>query len=81
MNSTDEPVALLGAIPTLVTAVLGLLLAFGIDLTDEQVGAILGVVAALIVAVTAIQRSKVWPDAKVQQILDADSVIASAERR
>ena len=80
MNSTEEPVALLGAIPVVVTAVLGLLLAFGVDLTDEQVGAILGVISALIVAVTAIQRNKVWPDAKVQEIMDADSVIASAER-
>lgn len=56
-----EPVATLGAIPILVTAVLALLIAFGVDLSEAQVAAIFGVISALIAVVTAVQRNKVTP--------------------
>ena len=81
MNRTEEPVVFLGAIPGVFTAALAVLLAFGVDITEEQVATLLGLVAALIAAVTAIQRNRVWPDAKVQEIMDADSIIADAELR
>lgn len=55
MNPFDrEPALVLG----LVQAVLALILAFGVDLSTEQVGAILAVTAAVLGYVT---RSKVTP--------------------
>ena len=50
----NEPAVVAG----FVQAVLGLLLAFGVDLTQEQVGAILAVTAALLAFVV---RSRVAP--------------------
>lgn len=59
-----EPSALIGAISTAVAAVLALLVAFGIDLTDTQQTAILTVIAGVgpIVAALLI-RSKVYSPA------------------
>lgn len=45
-------------VSSLVFAVLGLLLAFGVDLSEKQVAAIMGVVGAVLAIVT---RSKVTP--------------------
>lgn len=50
-----EPAAILGAIQT----VLALVVAFGINLSGEQVGAILAVVAAVFAAIT---RDRVTPE-------------------
>ena len=50
----SEPALVMG----LVQTVLALLLAFGLDLTDNQLGAILAVTAALLALVT---RAKVVP--------------------
>jgi len=57
-----EPAISIGAISAAVAAVLTLLVAFGIDVTEEQQTAILGVVAAVgpIVAGLLIRR-KVTP--------------------
>lgn len=49
-----EPALILG----LVQSVLALVLAFGVELSEEQVGAILAVTAALLAVVT---RSRVTP--------------------
>ena len=49
-----EPAVLMG----LVTAVLALVVSFGLDLSPEQVGTIVAVAAALLSVVT---RSKVTP--------------------
>ena len=49
-----EPALILGV----VQAILGLLLAFGVDLTSEQIGMILAVTAAVLALVT---RTKVTP--------------------
>lgn len=78
---TNEPVAALGAIPILVTAVLSLLVAFGVSLNDAQTAALLGVTSAVIAVVTALQRNRVYPAAKVEDMLDAEVVIAQAEPR
>lgn len=72
-----EPVALLGALSTIVPAVLALVVAFGIDLSDEQAAAILGVVAAITAAVTGVQRASVYPAAKVDEIIDAEAVLGA----
>lgn len=57
-----EPALTVGAITAAVSAILALLVAFGLDLSDDQTAAILGVVAVLAPLVaTAITRGKVTP--------------------
>jgi hypothetical protein len=53
----NEPVLVTG----FVQAVLGLLLAFGLDLTNEQVGAVLALTAAVLAFVA---RKRVTPTAR-----------------
>lgn len=76
-----EPVALLGAVSTVIPALLALLVAFGVDLTEAQTAAILGVLAAITAALTGVQRNSVYPAQKVDEVLDADSIIVRAEGR
>jgi spore maturation protein SpmB len=80
-RTASEPVAALGAIPILVTAVLSLAVAFGVSLDDAQTAAVLGVTSAVIAVVTAMQRNKVYPAGKVEGIMDAESVISEAANR
>lgn len=54
---TREPALIAG----LIQAVLGLLLAFGVDLSQEQVGSILAVTSA---ALAVVVRSRVTPTGK-----------------
>ena len=66
-----EPVAIIGALTAAVAAVLGLLVAFGLPITEEQQSAILaaiGPVAALIVGAAFLIRSKVYAPATVEKI-------------
>lgn len=56
----NEPALALG----LVQTVLGLVLAFGLDLSNEQVGAIMAVTAAVLALVT---RSQVTPTASADR--------------
>lgn len=59
---TREPLITTGTITAAVVALIALLVAFGLDLTDDQVSAILGVIAVaapIVVALAA--RSKVTP--------------------
>lgn len=46
-NMQTEPAAIIGAIGTAVASVLTVLVAFGLDITEEQQTAILGVVASV----------------------------------
>lgn len=46
-NMQTEPAAIIGAISTAVASILALLVAFGLDITQEQQVAILAVVAAV----------------------------------
>jgi uncharacterized protein (DUF697 family) len=62
---SNEPVAIGAAIIALATAVLGLLSVFGVDITQEQTGAILLVITAVIGFVGALVRSKVTPTNKL----------------
>ena len=59
---TREPLVTVGAITAAVAACIGLLVAFGVDLTGDQQTAILGVVAVVApLVVAALTRSKVTP--------------------
>lgn len=61
---TREPLLTAAGITALVTAVLGALVAFGLDLTANQTSAILGVVAVVApLAVALLARGKVTPTA------------------
>lgn len=63
-----EPALTLAVVQTL----LALLLAFGVDLTVEQVGAILAVTAAVLGWVT---RSQVWSPASLDEIASAEAAL------
>ena len=54
MAATREPALTVGAVVALVGAVLTLLIAFGVDLTEEQQNAILRVVAIAAPLVAAV---------------------------
>lgn len=63
---SNEPVTIGGVILGLVTATLALLMAFGLELSQDQVAAILGFTTALIAVITFIVRSKVTPTSKLK---------------
>lgn len=54
MNTRTDPSALFGSIVTAIGAILALLVAFGVDLTETQREAILGTAVALGPLVTAL---------------------------
>lgn len=57
-----EPLITVASLTALVAAAIGLLVAFGVDLTGDQQTAILGFVAVVApLAVAALARSKVTP--------------------
>jgi len=62
VSSPGEPLWTVAGITAAVTAVLGLLTAFGVDLTKEQITAILGVAAVAAPLIVAwLSRGKVVP--------------------
>lgn len=66
---TNEPLITVASITAGVTALLTLLVAFGLDLSGEQQTAILGVVAVVApVVVALVTRPKVTPTAKVPTV-------------
>jgi hypothetical protein len=67
---SNEPV--LTAITGLVAAAIALLVAFGVDFTTAQTGAILGFVAA-VYAVAVLVRSKVTPTRKAPPVAQLGS--------
>ena len=75
-----EPAIVIGTVTTAVTAVLALLVAFGIDLSQGQQVAILGVIAGVGPLVVAfLTRSKVAPIATVvAQAVDGQVVAGPA---
>lgn len=62
-----EPVLTASGISAAVAAVIALLVAFGVDLTETQTTAILGVVAVLAPLAVAIARQYVVPLFKVEE--------------
>lgn len=71
----NEPV--LVAVTALVVATIALLVAFGVDVTDEQRGAIIGFVVALY-GVAVLIRSRVSP---VKKRGDRPAVLEGGRRR
>lgn len=66
-----EPATIIGAITAVVSAVLALLVAFGMDVSEDQQAAILGVVAAVAPLVAGVLiRSKVWSPASVDKVIE-----------
>jgi hypothetical protein len=69
-SEASEPLVTVGGITAAATAVIGLLVAFGLPVTDDQQAAILGVVAVLApLAVALIGRSRVFAPATVRRLL------------
>lgn len=67
MGSTREPLVTNGSIIAIITAVLALVVAFGVDLTTDQQVAILGVTATVVPVVLAlVTRGQVTPVASPQ---------------
>lgn len=57
-----EPAAIIGSITAAASAIIALVVAFGLDLSDEQTAAILGVVAVVAPIVAGfVTRGKVTP--------------------
>jgi multisubunit Na+/H+ antiporter MnhG subunit len=67
---STEPALSVGAVAAAVGAVLALLISFGVDLTESQTKAILGVVlVAGPVALAAITRARVYAPGTVARLL------------
>lgn len=66
-----EPATIVGTITAAATAVIALLVAFGMDLTDEQQQAILGVVAVAAPVIAAVViRGKVYAPKTAQEVVN-----------
>ncbi|MEK8107397.1 hypothetical protein NKG94_23770 [Micromonospora sp. M12] len=69
-SDTTEPLVTIGTITAAVTAVIGLLVAFGLPVSDDQQARILGVIAvAAPFVVVAWGRRKVYAPATVARLL------------
>lgn len=62
-----EPVSWGGAITAVAVATIPVLRAFGVEVTEQQSSAVLGLLAAMILAGTVVVRSKVTPVGKAEQ--------------
>lgn len=77
--TATEPALSVGTITAAVTAVIGLLVAFGIDLTQDQQVAILGMAAVIAPAIVAIiTRAKVYSPASTQKISNDSALTGDA---
>ncbi|NBE80298.1 hypothetical protein [Micromonospora rubida] len=69
IDAPSEPLLSVGTITAAVTAVIALLTAYGLPVSDGQQSAILGVVAVLApLVVAAIARGRVWSPATVARV-------------
>ncbi|MEV6801323.1 hypothetical protein AB0M91_23695 [Micromonospora rifamycinica] len=69
-SAPTEPLLTVGSLTALVTAVLALVVAFGLPVSDDQQTAILGVVAVVApLVVMAVGRSRVWSPATVARLM------------
>ena len=76
----NEPLVTLASITAGVTALLALLVAFGIPITQEQQVAILGVVAVVAPFVVAIAgRAQVTPNGSVVERVDQTGTVLAGE--
>lgn len=66
-----EPAAIIGGITAFVTALLGLLVAYGVDVSQQQQTAILGVTAVVApLLASLVIRYNVYAPASVERIAD-----------
>lgn len=69
--TSKEPAALVGMITGLVSAVIALAIAYGVDISDDQQAAIMGLVAALAPIIAGIvTRSKVYSPSTTQSLVN-----------
>lgn len=69
MNMKSEPARVIGLITAAVTSILALLVAFGVNLSDGQTVAILGVIAGISPLASAfLIREKVFSPETVEKI-------------
>lgn len=71
-----EPVLTTAGITAAVAAVIALLVAFGVELSEVQTTAILGVVAVIAPLVVILARQWVTPNDKVVELDDGGMVVA-----
>lgn len=71
-----EPLVSTATITAAVSAAIALLVAFGVDLTETQTTAILGVVAVLAPLVVILARRWVTPNDKVVELDDDGMIVA-----
>lgn len=77
---TREPAITLGMISGLVAAVLALLVAFGVGLSDAQTGAILAVIAAAGPVLSGLlTRPRVTPNPSVVERIDDSGMVVAGE--
>ncbi|MEU4640816.1 hypothetical protein [Micromonospora sp. NPDC023814] len=70
-SEASEPLFTVGTITAAATAVITVLIAFGLPISDDQQTAILGVVAvAAPLVVAALARGRVYSPATVSRLLD-----------
>ncbi|MFI1197681.1 hypothetical protein ACH4T9_31095 [Micromonospora sp. NPDC020750] len=68
-SAPSEPLFTVGVLTAAVTAVLALLVAFGLPVSDGQQSAILGLVAVLApLVVSLVGRGRVWSPATVARV-------------
>jgi hypothetical protein len=74
-EKSKEPLLTVGTVTAAATAVLGLLVTFGLDLSDKRQASILAVVAVLApLAVAWVARRKVYAPATVAKLLKGEPV-------
>ena len=75
-----EPLISISSIVAAATAVIALLVAFGVPLTEDQKVAILGLVGVLApVIVALVTRGKVTPNAAVVEALNGSGIVYAGE--
>ena len=75
-----EPLISVSSIVAAATAVVALLVAFGVPLTEDQKVAILGLVGVIApVIVALVTRGKVTPNAAVVEVLDGSGIVYAGE--
>ena len=75
-----EPLISVSSIVAAATAVVALLVAFGVPLTEDQKVAILGLVGVIApVIVALVTRGKVTPNAAVVEVLNGSGIVYAGE--
>ncbi len=72
-SASPEPVLSTASIVTVVTAILAMLVSFGLPLSDDQQAAVLGAIAVVApVVLGLVARSKAWAPLTVRKTVQAE---------